>query len=75
MKCPTCEGEGQKSNVYPGGTFSTLMFNHPYWDADGVYHFHDMNSHSTSFSCSRGHDWVVKSKNRCPAAGCTYELR
>jgi hypothetical protein len=37
MKCPTCEGEGQKSNVYPGGTFSTLMFNHPYWDADGVY--------------------------------------
>lgn len=71
MKCPVCIEKGLKSNVYPGCSFSTAMWCAPYYDEDGKYHNHDMNTHSTSYSCSQGHRWTQRNASKCPS--CDFE--
>ena len=65
MKCSACEKEGKRSIVQQGGTFSTLMGVHQYYDEDGKYHCHDPNTHTTSFRCSNGHDFGESRNNEC----------
>lgn len=67
MKCSVCQEKGIKSNVYPGASFSTAMGFTPYYDENGKYHLHDMNTMSTSYSCSLGHRWSVSRKGSCPS--------
>ena len=59
MKCPICEKEDRKSNVYIGTTMSTLMYAESYYDENGDFHSNDPNTHTTSYSCSNGHKWSV----------------
>ena len=71
MKCQKCVDENKKSIVYPDGYgASTLMANHPYYDEEGMYHFHDMNTCVTGASCSNGHRWRISSQAKCPS--CDY---
>lgn len=65
MKCPACTSEGKRSRVYPGVSSSTLMWCAPFYDEDGRYHHHDMNTTTTSFSCSKGHRWIESAKGSC----------
>jgi len=44
----------------------------PYYDEDGVYHHHDTNITTSSYSCSNGHEWTTKSRGKCPAPGCEF---
>lgn len=65
MICPECQKENNKSFVYPKGRVSTAMYCQPYYDENGVYHFHDLNRHTFQYSCSNGHLWAKVSKNKC----------
>lgn len=65
MKCPECKKAKLKSRVYPGIGSATLMYCRPFYDEDGKYHFHDLNTTTTSYSCSQGHDWVETTKGSC----------
>ena len=40
------------------------MWCQPFYDKDGKYHDHDMNSSSTDYSCSNGHKWSSSSGPR-----------
>lgn len=72
MICTQCKNENRKSNVYPGNGISMLMFCDPYYDENGIYHFHDLNRHTQQYSCSNGHEWGEVSINKC-ACGWTSE--
>lgn len=65
MKCPTCVEEGNKSIVSVGGSITTAMASHQFYDENGKYHLHDPNTSSTQYRCSNGHDWTESSKNKC----------
>lgn len=67
MKCPKCEQAGEKSTVFVGGGYTTLMYCAPFYDESGIYHDHDSNITTHSFSCSRGHQWITHSTPRCPS--------
>ena len=70
--CPECKASGLKSRVTPHGGSRTLMRCSPYYDEDGVYHHHDTNITTSSYSCSNGHEWTTKSRGKCPAPGCEF---
>ena len=57
--CPVCQEKGLKSRVYVGLTLGTLMYCQPYYDEEGNYHHEDPNTYTTSYSCSKGHEWSV----------------
>lgn len=57
MLCPDCQGEGERSKVYVGMSFTTLMGVHQYYDEDGKLVVDNPNKTTTDFSCSRGHYW------------------
>lgn len=67
MKCPVCVKKGLKSCVTVGYSTSTAMWCPAYYNEDGKYHDHDMNTRSTSYSCSYGHTWSVSSHRSCPS--------
>ena len=67
MKCTVCVSKGLKSNVYSGGSVSTLAYYSPYYDEDGKYHHHDQNTITRGYSCSLGHRWVEYSIDSCPS--------
>ena len=71
MRCPECQKDEKKSKVYPQGMFSTLMNCEPYYDEEGVYHYHDINRHTRSYVCSEGHRWSSVLNNICP--GCDWK--
>ena len=73
MKCPTCVEEGEKSQVYLGGTCTTSMGYSSYYDEGGIFHSHDPNKQTTKYSCSRRHKWSKSSTFPCPAKGCTWK--
>ncbi len=72
MKCQECISEAKKSQVRIGASTSTLMGYQPYYDEDGVFHSHDSNWNVTSYSCSRGHRWNERYKDKCPAPNCKW---
>lgn len=57
--CPVCQEKGMSSVVYVGGTLGTLMYSQPYYDEEGIYHYDDPNTYTTSYSCSKGHEWSI----------------
>lgn len=63
--CPVCESQNLKSTVRDLGSWQTLMYCSPYYDEEGNYHHHDYNETRTSYLCSNGHDFVIKSYKRC----------
>ena len=66
MICPVCKEQGKESFVYPGMGSTTLMYCQPYYDKKGVYHDHDSNTRSYSYSCSNRHSWGTISTGQCP---------
>lgn len=72
MKCEECVKAGDKSRVTSNGSSTTLMHCSPYYDDDGVYHSHDINTVRSDYSCSNGHRWVTSGKRSCPADGCDF---
>lgn len=67
MKCPVCQEKNLESSVYPGMGTCTAMYCAPYYDTTGKYHHHNLNTTTTSYSCSRGHRWDVSRKGNCPS--------
>ena len=65
MICPHCKEEGKTSRVTGGNSQTTCMWCPPYYDEQGKYHSHDSNITTTSYSCSNGHAFVVKSYGKC----------
>ena len=73
MKCQKCVNAGLKSIVYAHNALQlTLMAFQPFYNEDGIYHCHDPNTHSESWSCSNGHGWFRKWQNACPAPNCGW---
>lgn len=58
-KCPLCLKAGGESRVYAGASTSTLMYSPPYYDEKGVFHQNDPNTHTTEYTCSKGHSFTV----------------
>jgi len=65
MKCSECITEGKKSRITPGMSSTTLMYCAPYYDEEGLYHHHDSNITTTSYSCSNGHRWSNSHTGQC----------
>lgn len=72
MICERCQQEGKRSTVQGGAGITTLMGYSAYWDQDGDYHCHNPNITTTSYHCSNGHHWTVKSNSECPNSECNY---
>lgn len=72
MKCPECVKAGTPSRLYPGGSSSTCMYCPPFYDEEGVYHHHDMNTITNGYRCSNGHAWKTSHRHKCPANGCEW---
>lgn len=66
MICPKCKELNQKSTVQVGVGSSTLLYCPAYYDEDGVYHVHDRNKTTYTYSCSKGHQMTVKASSKCP---------
>ena len=63
--CPHCKAAGLKSCVYPGVSVSTLMYVSPgYYDEDGKWVANNDNPNytETSYTCSRGHSFKMRSR-------------
>lgn len=68
--CKQCENEGETSTITGNGYgTSTLMDWYPSYDEQGRYHSHNPNWHTSSWRCSRGHVFTVRSKNGCSSCG------
>ena len=65
MKCEICEKEGLKSQIHIGGSVSTVMGYHQYYDEDGKHHSHDPNIRTTQYSCSNGHSFARQESGSC----------
>ena len=73
MKCEECQKEGKKSFVNAGMGMSTCSGSAHYYDEEGEYHVHDMNTTSYLMTCSNGHSWQEHSEpHSCPAKGCVF---
>lgn len=68
MICEKCRAEGERSRVTEHGSCSTLMAYHSAgWDEDGrPLPRVDPNTHTTRYSCSRGHCWTVARRQGRP---------
>lgn len=65
MICETCKTEGKTSHVYDRGISMTLLNCTPFYDEQGRHHDHDRNTTASSYECSNGHSWVVRSAPSC----------
>jgi hypothetical protein len=70
--CETCVAGDQRYSVTAGSVYTTAMATQQYWDEEGRYHFHNMNTSSQEFYCSNGHRWAEERKNYCSVPGCRY---
>lgn len=70
MFCNKCLEEGETSIITPSGSTSTLMYSDPYYDTEGLYHYHDPNTHSSNYRCSRGHKFFINLTRGCE--NCDY---
>lgn len=68
MKCQTCKEQGLISKVFEGPVMETLMGFLPWWDENGVRHYHDSNRRTQHYWCSHSHQWDVKLPYpKCPS--------
>lgn len=67
VRCPECVEAGERSTVTVGPRSSTLMAGWAFFDEEGHFHDHDPNKVTVTFSCSRGHRWVMESRQECPS--------
>lgn len=67
MKCPKCVEEGKKSTLHGGHGMVTALYCPSYYDEEGVYHHHDMNTTTSSYHCSNGHKMIIRTKPSCPS--------
>lgn len=65
MKCKQCEAAGIESTVSVGVSTRTAMAGRRFYDEKGRLHDHDNNTTTTPYSCSQGHQWKERKKNRC----------
>lgn len=73
LVCSTCAAGGERSVVHdPGGGWATAMIVHEYYDEDGRHHYHDPNTMSVTYSCSRGHRWTEGVRTAC---WCGYNAK
>jgi len=72
MICTECQANNLKSFVYPSGQTVTAMYCQPYYDENGVYHHHDMNTFRTQYNCSNGHSWSEATTGSCPTPSCNW---
>lgn len=74
MKCPECVAANLRSRVTPGYSYTTAMAGVSYYDEDGIWHSHDPNHHTTSYSCSNGHQWTESRIYSCHACERAEEV-
>jgi hypothetical protein len=72
MVCRECRIAGMMSNVTILGGSTTLLGGNPFYDAEGVYHSHNLNVITQSYKCSNGHEFTKLSKQPCPVNGCKF---
>jgi hypothetical protein len=77
--CLQCKKINMKSKTYGGASGNdgdsgmvTQAYYRPYYDEDGKYHNHDMNTTTTNYSCSNGHKWTV---NFRPGSTCCSAVK
>ena len=73
MICEQCRQEGQTSCIYIGTGFVTCMGSAYYYDEQGKLHDHDPNVRTTTYSCSKGHHWVERSRLLCSSCDYNHE--
>ncbi len=73
IRCPECVKVGEKSSVYDEqGGATTLLYCPSFYDKEGEYHTHDINTTTYHYSCSRGHKWAASVKRYCPNINCNW---
>lgn len=70
MKCKFCEVEGKTSILHHMGSSHTLLGGREhFFDKEGNEHYHDLNTITTYFKCSNGHEYNEKEEIKCPTCG------
>jgi len=64
--CPKCKEQGRKSTISIGMSTITAAYYAPYYDQEGIYHYHDGNNRTDGYICSNGHRIVVRGTGKCP---------
>jgi hypothetical protein len=67
--CYFCQQDGKTSRLTVGGGSTTLSCTQSYYDENGIYHYHDSNWHTSSYSCSNGHYYQIREIKGCSACG------
>lgn len=74
VKCAECVKADVLSQVQQvGPSMCTDMGHDPYYDEKGRYHNHDPNVTTTSYKCSRDHEWTEKTRKKCWCEEDSYE--
>lgn len=74
MRCPNCTETGAAHTVTQGAERSTMVRHGGHWDAQDVYHDHNPNTYTNSYTCSNGHAWTqARPSVPCPAKGCPWK--
>lgn len=60
MKCEECIKQGKKYRAYIGMSVINATYHPKYYDEDGKLTSSGSAGSSTSYSCSNGHEWTVK---------------
>ncbi len=64
--CPTCAEQGiTPERIIEGAGQSTLMYCEPFYDREGMRHFHDMNTTTVAYRCSNGHAFTQVVPRTC----------
>jgi hypothetical protein len=74
VKCPECVRLGTQSKLFmPTGYCCTDMGgSQTFYDEEGHYHHHEVNSATGQGHCTNGHILTVTGSTVCPASDCDY---
>jgi hypothetical protein len=70
--CPTCKVEGLKSVIRTKGADGVRLPCDSFYDENGYYHQHDLKGADQAFSCSNGHEGIIRTFWLCMAPGCQF---
>ena len=74
--CPECKERGLKSRCFYKRLVSPDELDQTgrtsYWDEDGNQHIHDSRTIVSSYVCSEGHTFTIKSKWGCLQPDCRW---
>lgn len=65
MICPQCKADGVRSQTFLQNAVKTMNNYQPFRDESGKLHWHDANTMTSVYRCSRSHRFEVQESGKC----------